>query len=74
MATNILKNLIKRNPEDANCAFCGKENDYYDEDGFFYLWTKANAEFASGQAACKACVNGKPGKMHNKLHGAGDRN
>lgn len=68
-----LKQLAKQFPEDATCAFCGKENDYYDGEGYFYIWPKVGMEFSDGQAACKACVAGKPGKMHDKLHGSGNR-
>ncbi len=69
-----LKELVEEFPEDAVCAFCGKKNDYYDEDGFYYLQTRPEMELGEGEAACKACVKGKPGKMHDKLHGSGNRN
>ncbi len=64
--------LVKQRPEDAICAFCGKKNDYWDQDGFFYLWTRDAMSFEQGQAACKECTNGKPGKLHHKLHGKGN--
>lgn len=63
----------KQDPEGVNCAFCGKVNDFWDADGWFYLWTDPKkSELEDGRPACKACVKGKPGKQHEKLHGKGD--
>ena len=61
-------------PDDALCAFCGKKNDNFDEDGPFYLWTRPDMAFHEGEAACKSCEAGKPGKDHLKLHGESDGN
>lgn len=55
------------------CSFCGKPNKYKDEEGYFYLQTEPDMEFGDGQPACKACVNGEPGRKHDALHGKGDR-
>jgi hypothetical protein len=66
--------LSELHPEDANCAFCGKKNDNWDQDGFFYLWTRPGMAFDEGEAACKKCMNGEPGQQHLDLHGPGDGN
>ncbi len=64
--------LIKAHPEDAICAFCEQKNEHWDQDGFFYLWTRPELKFEDGQAACKACMDGEPGRLHQELHGQGD--
>lgn len=64
--------LLALSPEGATCAFCGKPNDNWDESGFFYLSTRPGMEFGEGKAACKACVKGEPGALHEALHGTGD--
>ena len=66
------KKLVKAHPEDAICAFCKKKNENWDQDGFVYLWTKPGMEFHEGEAACKECTNGEPGRKHLKLHGPGN--
>jgi hypothetical protein len=64
--------LVKAHPEDATCAFCKKKNEHWDQDGFFYLWTRPGMAFEEGQAACKECVDGKPGQKHSEINGDGD--
>ncbi len=66
------KKLVENFPEDAICAFCGKKNEHWDQDGFFYLWTEPDMEFENGKAACKECMNGEPGRKHEELHGPGN--
>ena len=66
------EDLVAQFPDDVNCAFCGKPNDW-DEEGFFYLWTEPGVtELEAGQAACKECREGEPGRIHEELHGPGD--
>lgn len=57
--------------DDSICTFCGGENDF-DEDGYFYLWTRPGMSFEDGEPACKACREGEPGRKHEALHGKGD--
>ena len=66
------KSLKKQFPEDATCAFCGKKNRHWDQDGFFYLRAKPDMRFDDASAACKECIEGEPGRLHAKLHGKGD--
>jgi hypothetical protein len=68
------KDLVAAQPEDAVCAFCGKKNDNWDQDGFFYLWTRPEMELEEGQATCKECEIGEPGQKHQALHGDGNGN
>jgi len=64
--------LVKMFPEDATCAFCKKKNEHWDQDGFMYLWTREGMAFDEGEAACKECMDGEPGRLHTELHGDGD--
>ena len=64
--------LIEQYPEDAICAFCGKKNTHWDQEGFLYLWTDSTkTQLADGRPACKECCDGEPGKQHERLHGKG---
>lgn len=63
--------LVADYPKDAVCAFCGKKNDNWDQEGFFYLWTKPGMEFEDGAAACRKCMDGEPGRKHSELHETG---
>jgi hypothetical protein len=65
------KKLTEAHPEDAVCAFCKKKNEHWDQDGFFYLWTRPDMSFQDGEASCKDCIEGEPGQLHTKLHGTG---
>lgn len=70
------EDLAAEFPEDAVCAFCGRENTHWDQDGFFYLWVHpedGELELEDGLAACKECCEGEPGKTHERLHGKGVR-
>ena len=59
---------VEQDPEGALCAFCGQQNDLFDEDGFFFLYTRPEMEVGEGEAACKACNGGEPGRLHAELH------
>ena len=65
------KKLVASYPEDATCSFCKNKNEHWDQDGFFYLWTRTGMEFGDGEAACKECVDGEPGQKHLEINGPG---
>jgi hypothetical protein len=48
------------------CGFCGKENDFADDIGWFYLFSK-------GIPSCEKCYRSPVGDYHQKLFGVGDR-
>lgn len=58
-------------PGGEKCGFCGKENDFWDDCGFFYVWPDPKIE--EGRAACKSCYQGEPGQKHVKRYGVGER-
>jgi hypothetical protein len=57
-------------PEGATCFFCGKENDFADDIGWFYIYPD---KLGPGGPCCKACWDGAPGRKHIELYGLGER-
>ncbi len=51
---NWLPNAKIEDPEGAICANCGKENDFADDIGFFYV-TGVYAKHTKPGALCRAC-------------------
>ena len=64
---------IKDCPEGEYCAWCGKENDFFDDIGFFWIAPfPQNAKELQG-ATCESCYRGELGKAHGDWYGVGDR-
>ncbi len=55
-------------PEGSICTFCGGENNFADDCGWFYIHPQGSEGFC-----CEDCWNGAPGEAHRKKHGVGDR-
>lgn len=58
-------------PDGEECKFCGKENDFWDDIGFFYICP--DPEIKEGRACCRACYFGEPGQKHVARYGVGER-
>lgn len=68
-----LKNLAeaRRNePGGVVCAYCGGENTFADDCGFFYCSVGKGLE---SKPTCEKCFRGKIGDAHIALYGLGDR-
>lgn len=65
-----LKNAKLEDPEGAICGFCGKENTFCDNIGWFYLSQKVKV--FPILAACEDCHAGSVGQLHRKRYGVGD--
>lgn len=72
MAISNNKDLITARtaePEGTVCHYCGKENDFADDIGFFYISPTDD----NRGACCKSCWDGPFGKEHVRRYGLGDR-
>jgi hypothetical protein len=56
-------------PEGKICGFCGEENKFVDDYGWFWIESKTGEILP----VCKSCWNGEPGEFHIQKHGLGDR-
>lgn len=79
MQTNIQwkEQALAECPEGKYCAFCGSENDFYDDLGWFYISPYTNKIAPDGYpeegVCCKACWYGPHGQAHVARYGLGDR-
>jgi len=53
------------------CEFCGINERFEDDLGEMYLWP--DPEIETARACCKDCLNGEPGRKHQKRYGVGER-
>jgi hypothetical protein len=60
----------KEDPHGATCGFCGAENDFADDCGWFYLRSPGSDE---DLPACESCVKGPIGAQHRERFGVGER-
>lgn len=57
-------------PEGNTCSYCGKENDFADDCGWFYVTV---SRLKASAPCCQSCYQGVPGRRHIELYGVGDR-
>lgn len=67
---SYLKAAILSDPKGKICFFCGKENDFYDDCGFFYISPDENTK---SKPTCYECYYGEPGRKHVEKYGVGER-
>ncbi len=58
-------------PDGEICKFCGLENDFWDDCGFFYI--APDPKIKESRATCKECYFGEHGKKHVARWGLGER-
>ncbi len=70
MTTSTYVKLAQElDPAGSKCSFCGKDNDFADDIGWFYI----HPTDTSHGHCCKACFDGEPGRKHIKRYGLGER-
>jgi hypothetical protein len=57
-------------PEGATCHFCGADNFFADDCGFFYIDPEHVHDM---RPVCEPCFRGEPGRKHVDYYGMGDR-
>lgn len=75
--TNYVAMALADDPEGATCHWCGKENTWADDIGWFYCCpvsagTGSTRDDESGPT-CEACDKGEIGQQHRARWGEGDR-
>ncbi len=58
-------------PNDGICGFCGGENKFVDDCGFFYCISLTGDK--KMLPTCEKCHHGEPGTNHIKIYGLGER-
>ncbi len=64
-----LEQAYKEDPVGRVCGFCGRKNNFADDCGYFYLFHTHK----EGIPTCEQCHTGKPGQLHRKRFGVGER-
>jgi len=72
---------LKDDPSGNVCSFCGKDNDFWDDCGWFYIKPTVTIviedEIIVSQLelgpCCKACWKGPLGQSHIKRYGLSER-
>jgi hypothetical protein len=75
-----IDNARTSDPEGLTCHFCGKENDFADDVGFFYILDPTEAQLRNEKGilmneiypACNQCYFSKR-EYHIAIYGLGDR-
>ncbi len=70
MCTKDLEIAYVEQPEGRFCGFCGNQNRWADDCGFWYL---SPDEEHKHLPACEDCYRGEPGIKHRLNHGIGER-
>lgn len=58
-------------PHGSICGFCGDDNDFADDCGWFYI--SPGGLQTKSRSCCKACWDAKPGMDHRARYGVGER-
>ena len=67
-AIQYLEMAREQQPRGRTCTFCGKDNTFADELGFFYINPDPAIDARGGHPCCEDCYNGEPGTKHrNRL-------
>lgn len=66
------KAALEDQPEGEYCHWCGEENHFCDDIGWFCIWPFANAGELCG-ITCEGCYRGPSGELHISRYGMGDR-
>lgn len=64
-----LSDAQRNMPEGKICHFCGKENDFADDCGWFFISPTDD----NRGCCCRACYHGEPGQRHIARYGVGER-
>jgi hypothetical protein len=64
-----LEKAREEDPEGVTCGWCGRENDFADDCGFFWITPTGD----DSRPACRECYEGEPGRLHVARYGQGER-